>query len=142
MTPPNPPTPQSVSSTKQELANRDDNSNAPSEMKTKTVRSHKVFSGVELIAAERTRQISVEGWTAAHDDEHNTGELLSAGIAYAVAAQNQRQHGRAADMRHVRHMYWPWNADWWKPSNSEIKNLVKAGALIAAEIDRLNRLAK
>jgi hypothetical protein len=35
---------------------------------------------------------------------------------------------------------WPWDYDWWKPSDDPIRNLTKAGALIAAEIDRLNRL--
>jgi hypothetical protein len=36
---------------------------------------------------------------------------------------------------------WPWDASWWKPSNDPVRNLVKAGALIAAEIDRLQRAA-
>lgn len=32
---------------------------------------------------------------------------------------------------------WPWDPSWWKPSPDVVSNLVKAGALIAAEIDRL-----
>lgn len=36
---------------------------------------------------------------------------------------------------------WPWATDWWKPSDDPITNLVRAGALIAAEIDRLLREA-
>jgi len=33
---------------------------------------------------------------------------------------------------------WPWEKSWWKPTpNDRVKELVKAGALIAAEIDRL-----
>jgi hypothetical protein len=39
------------------------------------------------------------------------------------------------------YIFWPWDQDWWKPSPDPIRNLVKAGALIAAEIDRLQRLA-
>lgn len=35
---------------------------------------------------------------------------------------------------------WPWDAKWWKPSDDPIKNLVKSGALIAAEIDRLQNI--
>ena len=45
---------------------------------------------------------------------------------------------------------WPWEFAWWKPAvktrserkarESRIRELVKAGALIAAEIDRLQRL--
>ena len=35
---------------------------------------------------------------------------------------------------------WPWAKKWWKPSDDPVRNLVKAGALIAAEIDRLESL--
>jgi hypothetical protein len=35
---------------------------------------------------------------------------------------------------------WPWDESWWKPGD-RIRELAKAGALIAAEIDRLNRIA-
>jgi len=35
---------------------------------------------------------------------------------------------------------WPWDEEWWKPDNDAVRNLAKAGALIAAEIDRLQRL--
>ena len=34
---------------------------------------------------------------------------------------------------------WPWSDKWWKPKD-KIRDLVRAGALIAAEIDRLQRL--
>jgi hypothetical protein len=34
---------------------------------------------------------------------------------------------------------WPWGTSWFKPSGDDIRDLVKAGALIAAEIDRLQR---
>jgi hypothetical protein len=37
---------------------------------------------------------------------------------------------------------WPWDEKWWKPSTNPIRNLVKAGALIAAEIDRLQRVTE
>lgn len=43
-------------------------------------------TGVERIAGERRRQIEVEGWTAAEDDEHDSGSLAQAGAAYALAA--------------------------------------------------------
>lgn len=35
---------------------------------------------------------------------------------------------------------WPWEASSWRPSRSAVRNLEKAGALIAAEIDRMERL--
>lgn len=91
------------------------------------------MSGVELITQERERQISQEGWTPEHDDQHTNGELRDAGIAYAIACDF-----RVADSARC---YWPWENAWWKPSEDHIRNLVKAGALIAAEIDRLQRLA-
>lgn len=79
--------------------------------------------GASMIAAERQRQIEVEGWTHEHDDEHRHGELVSAAVCYAKPA--------------LADTYWPWDPFWWKPSDDPIRNLVKAGALIAAEIDRL-----
>lgn len=86
------------------------------------------MSGVELIAAERERQVSVEGWKPEHDDTHTDQQLLDAAIAYADPS--------LADIA------WPWDIKWWKPSDDPVRNLVKAGALIAAEIDRLQRVAE
>ena len=86
-------------------------------------------TGIEQIADERQRQIDAEGWTPAHDDEHAQGELSDAAACYALGK---------------RLPVWPWSTDWWKPGEAEIggrvRDLVNAGALIAAEIDRINRL--
>ena len=90
-------------------------------------------TGVELIAEERKRQIEVEGWTAEHDDLHAHCELTTAAIAYATQATLRAEN--AVRDRGVR---WVWTLDCWKPSADPVRNLVKAGALIAAEIDRLN----
>lgn len=68
-------------------------------------------SGVDLIAAERRRQIAAV-----------------AGLPGAGSCDDAPGHSPPG---------WPW-AWWWKPS-TEIRDLVKAGALIAAEIDRLQR---
>ena len=93
-------------------------------------------TGIELIAEERHRQIEKEGWTAEHDAEHFTGALALAAACYATPQKH-------------RHMYWagnmpfgwPWERAWWKPTpENRIRELQKAGALIAAEIDRLNSL--
>jgi hypothetical protein len=43
-------------------------------------------NGIELIADERTRQISEEGWTPEHDDGHDEGELSAAASVYAEIA--------------------------------------------------------
>ena len=90
-----------------------------------------VMEGAGLIAAERARQVSVEGWTAAHDDEHENGELLSAAVWYL-------DNGCEFDLG-LTLPPWPWEPAWWKPSDDRVRQLTKAGALIAAEIDRLQR---
>jgi hypothetical protein len=92
--------------------------------------------GIELIADERRRQISVEGWAPEHDDRHDLGELVTAAICYAVAGSALTRNQPIPDIIATR---WPWERAWWKPSDDPIRNLVKAGALIAAEIDRLCR---
>lgn len=90
--------------------------------------------GAQLITLERARQIDGEGWSDGHDDEHINRSLLFAAIAYMQTAIDPM---RSTD--EIRHFYWPWDAKWWKPSHDLIRNLVKAGALIAAEIDRRKR---
>lgn len=97
-------------------------------------------SGIELIAAERQRQIDIEGWNAEHDRTHTWGELAKAAACYAVHHTDARvfDPGSANDDLTINiENAWPWDSKWWKPSNDKIRNLVKAGALIAAEIDRL-----
>lgn len=97
-------------------------------------------TGVQLITAERKRQVTEKGYTPEHDAEHSRGELARAAVAYAIP-------NRSADEA-VR--FWP--AGWPKtpvvnhnvhnPRGREkrIRELAKAGALIAAEIDRLNNV--
>ncbi len=93
-------------------------------------------AGVSLIAAERRRQVTKEGWTPEHDDrEHDQGELALAGACYAVAEMERDVND---DNSHPS--FWPFAAKWWKPTpNDRKRELVKAGALIAAELDRLLR---
>ncbi len=90
--------------------------------------------GVELIAAERKRQIEKEGWSSEHDDSVNRkGELAKAAICYAAISYTWSEPEKLERI-------WPYDSEWFKPSaTSSIRNLVKAGALIAAEIDRLQR---
>jgi hypothetical protein len=98
-------------------------------------------NGVELIAAERARQISAEGWTPEHDDTHRLAQMTLAAASYAWLAASQVRLGGSCLNPAPKGMYWPWADEWWKPSANPIRNLVKAGALIAAEIDRLQRKA-
>lgn len=98
------------------------------------------MSGVELIAAERQRQVEEEGFTAEQDQAYDNQELALAAASYALplGAREVQWAGEAGIDCHPR--LWPWAARWYKPSpNDRVRELVKAGALIAAEIDRLQR---
>lgn len=125
------------------------------------------MTAVDLIAAERQRQLEAEGWTAEHDDGHMTGELAWAAVCYAAPGRvyvgqgmlNGKAFGDPWPWRPHSDMSGRGSYDWDKrkkgpqghvgnavrdmPADGpeRIDFLVKAGALIAAEIDRLNRLA-
>jgi len=101
--------------------------------------------GLYLIAIERHRQIDRECWTPKHDDEHDAGELSAAGAAYALNASgmlmantDKHWHRKAMELAIT---IWPWAAEWWKPKDP-LRDLTRAGALIAAEIDKLQRAIK
>ncbi len=98
-------------------------------------------SGAQLIALERERQMKVEGWTPAHDDKHTDNELAKAAESYLVTVTTPDEEGDENGKPRAA-WDWPWDKNWWKPSKDPVRNLVKAGALIAAEIDRLQRAAK
>lgn len=92
--------------------------------------------GADLIASERARQVVVEGWTAEHDDGYDGAELIAAAIGYANAAATQVRDGCTWGELPDD---WPWMPCWWKPSEDPNRNLAKAGALLAAAIDRQQR---
>lgn len=83
------------------------------------------------VLAERQRQITAEGWTPEHDDEYQHCEMAVAAACYIMADDDPR-----ADVPEL----WPWPSEWWKPTDVR-RDLVKAGALILAEIERLDRAA-
>lgn len=92
---------------------------------------------------ERMRQISTEGFSREHDDKYTGAELSRAALAYANIAALQGRFGitEGADLSQYGMHDWPWAKSWWKPSCGARRNLVKAGALILAEIERLDRAA-
>lgn len=112
------------------------------------------LTGVELIAAERQRQISEEGWTPEHDEQHDAGELVMAACAYASYAVEVRLYRRVILTNEIRFVD-PFPKEWRDKRKSKLGDtyqsfetlsstdridlLTKAGALIAAEIDRLQR---
>lgn len=91
---------------------------------------------------ERKRHVDVEGWTLKHDDEHEGGELAQAAACYAMGDTMIRFTVPDPEFPSRRvnsgRKIWPWANEWWKPSNRR-RDLVKAGALIIAEIERLDR---
>lgn len=91
------------------------------------------------VLTERQRQIEAEGWSAAHDDDHMLGDLAIAGACYAIESTPYRLPRNAP--RQVEPNLWPWASDWWKPKDPR-RNLVRAAALIIAEIERLDRASR
>jgi hypothetical protein len=90
------------------------------------------MNGLQLIAIERDRQVRLENWTAEHDDTHTNGQLPMAAACYVMFGGGT-----------CSPLMWPFASYWWKPGDgtpdSRIRSLAKAGALIAAEIDRIQR---
>jgi hypothetical protein len=82
------------------------------------------------VLAERRRQVGAEGWTVAHDDTHCNGEMAQAAACYAI-----KSAGLSAPAK-----FWPWSVHWFKGSDPR-RCLVKAGALILADIERIDRTA-
>lgn len=119
-------------------------------MTTTTTTSTK-RSVIAEIAAERYRQIEQEGWTAEHDDRHQGGDLAKAGACYAYFG-GMLEVVREVDMSIPIHQpkpdgsaiiviqrMWPWRWVDWKPKDRR-RDLIRAAALIVAEIERLDRL--
>ncbi len=83
-------------------------------------------NGADLIAAERLRQIEVEGYGTDDDASQQSGQLARAAAVYALP--DRLRYG----------LSWPWPPQFFKPTPGDrVRELVKAGALMAAEIDRL-----
>lgn len=102
------------------------------------------------VLAERKRQIEAEGWKTERDDVYDTGEMALAAACYAAhsasCAAIKAPHTAPGVFVRTRSAQdfvgemWPWSYDWWKPSGHR-RNLEKSGALILAEIERIDRAA-
>jgi hypothetical protein len=99
---------------------------------------------------ERNRQEDAEGYSPAHDDGYVSGELAAAALSYVMFAHFVSMcEGEGGSPEQIADILkkdgpppdvWPWAAEFWKPTDRR-RSLVKAGALILAEIERLDRLA-
>jgi hypothetical protein len=116
------------------------------------------------VLLERERQITVKGWNLSRDDEHAVGELAEAaacyahtafGVAFIAHQQGLPEEDRCVNLSEVPapdkwgppegrdeslDLSWPWIPMAWKPASSSRRNLVKAGALIQAELERMDRV--
>lgn len=81
------------------------------------------------VARERAKQIS-KGFDASQDDLYTTDELPRAAIVYALK-------GNGVETMLGRKIY-PWNKQTFKDDGPRA-NLIKAAALLVAEIERLDR---
>ena len=86
------------------------------------------MTGAGLIGAERRRQMSEEGWSNQHDDQHGS-------VVLALAALSYRD---AQDANSPQPVFWPWSPEWWKPKGRQ-RNLERAGALYQAAADAAER---
>jgi hypothetical protein len=98
----------------------------------------KAYERVVLeVALERERQIEKEGWTPEHDDHHSDDELANAAACYA--STKRLLYSSKVVGGDTTYIYlWPWRVSDWKPKNRR-RDLIRAAALIVAEIERLDR---
>lgn len=97
-------------------------------------------TGIELIAEERRRQIEVENWAPNRDVRHVDESLAYVAACYTIPSNGRNIYAGSNGLSNIINVLWPksWAFKFWKPSpENRIRELQKAGALIAAEIDRL-----
>ena len=98
------------------------------------------MKAIKLIEAERRRQIEVEGYTPQHDDEHDLGELALAAALYAIPYDAGMGALIQQDDFIGLHIALETGCNFHvKPEPDYLRRLIKAGALIVAEIERIQR---
>jgi hypothetical protein len=102
--------------------------------------ANKTKSGAKLIAGERRRQVKEKGYTSKHDDGHDDGSIPVCAAAIALNSEHYAtiQYARFKRGWHEERASYVAR----KYADDRVRQLVIAGALIAAEIDRLQRVRK
>lgn len=90
-------------------------------------------SGLDLIVKERFRQVREEGYTAKHDKQHSDGSMALLACCYALKHTDIEDKGIADQAS----MFLKYQKDFLPKFGDKVKNLKRAGALIAAELDRV-----
>jgi len=97
-----------------------------------------MITGIEIIAKERQRQIDYVGKKPETHCDIEDGQLRKAAVAYSFAHNHFKNQSESNKRPPI---IFPFDSFFWNPDKeNDIKNLAKAGAYIAAEIDRLLRL--
>jgi hypothetical protein len=95
--------------------------------------------GVMAIANARIKQIDDHGFNPQQDDGYERDELLRAAACYLLLQVPDTNGGEYVTPEVMTGLgLWPWHPEWFKPKD-RLENLERAGALIAAELDRLHR---
>lgn len=101
--------------------------------------SYEKVSKAEIeIMGERTRQQEVEKFLPEDDDKYRDGELTKAAVCYVLHGQGGLKPPFGDGEGSLVSALWPWSKVWWKPSSRK-RDLIKAAALIKAEIERIDR---
>lgn len=92
------------------------------------------------LCCERRRQVEAGKATDARDDDYQDGELALAAASYALSASTivGPENSVTVALKVSPPQIWPWDRVYWNPKNARA-DLVRAGALIIAEIERLDR---
>lgn len=94
-------------------------------------------NAIDDVIRERRHQIERERFNTEHDDKHVKGELCKAAAGYADHAADVIVNLEEANFDVP--CDWPWDDKWWKPKDPR-RDLVRAAALIIAEIERIDRV--
>jgi hypothetical protein len=95
-------------------------------------------SAINDVIAERKRQINVKGYEEKHDQQHTDFSLTKAAICYAEIVHHNKDNYMTGDFS-LPDLDWPWAAEHLKPKSPR-RDLVRAAALLIAEIERLDSL--
>lgn len=113
----------------QQLQQKLDDALAENRQLHERLRGVTATTGSYMIAVERERQVIDEGYNAEHDHVHTPMTLARAAVSYILCNDEKKRNV-------ARNTYWPWEDKYYKPRDMK-RNLIRAGALVAAAIDRL-----
>ena len=95
---------------------------------------------IDDVKSERSRQIVAEGFSNEHDDGHTEGELLGAAAAYCIESLLcilPEDEKTSEGLKGISKVLWPWEGG--AKTSSYRRNLIKAAALLIAEVERIDR---